>query len=78
MSSNNNPNTDKSSDFVTPAVSKALNQARQLFTKGKTEDKSKDNVIEESTTLKVSSFEYYHVKFDIIIHIIIVYSKRRT
>ncbi|KAE9556577.1 hypothetical protein FO519_000271 [Halicephalobus sp. NKZ332] len=47
--SGNNPN-DKSSDFVTPEVTKALNQARDIVTKGKTEEAA--NVVEESTTVK--------------------------
>ena len=50
MSTNNTPN-EKSSDFVTPEVTKALNQAREILTKGKTEEGT--NVVEESTTVKV-------------------------
>uniref|UniRef100_A0AC34QC16 Uncharacterized protein n=1 Tax=Panagrolaimus sp. JU765 TaxID=591449 RepID=A0AC34QC16_9BILA len=47
--SSNNAHNDKKSDFVTPEVTKALNQARQIVTTGKTEED--EHVIEESTTV---------------------------
>lgn len=49
--SSNNAHNDKKSDFVTPEVTKALNQARQIVTTGKTEED--EHVIEESTTVNV-------------------------
>lgn len=58
MSENTSPN-ERSSDFVTPEVTKALNQAREILTKGKTEEA---NVVEESTTVKANNLIRFRIK----------------